>query len=620
MVNWKLLTTDPVILNIVKGFKLPFTSLPVQKYIPGQIQFSDMENTEINLEIARLLEIGAIAECIHEQNEFISNIFTRKKSNGKIRIILNLKALNEFLVYEHFKMEHMEYICELVHLNDWFGSIDLSDAYFSVPIDISHWKYLKFNWNGKLYCYKVLVFGLSVAPRIFTRLCKPLLAELRGKHHIKCSLYIDDMIIIGNSSCSVKYQLDIAKTLFTKLGFYVNVEKSVLLPTQTITHLGFVIDSLSLSISLPENKCIALEEKCRDLCSKRDKVKIREVSSLVGSFTASYPATKWGRLYFRDLDREKCKALNKNEGNFDKYMSLSTSALNNVKWWITKEKLIPFSFAFWPMTVSIYSDASLQGWGAHCGNSVAGGRWELAEQEKHINWLELKACWLAVMAFSKKLSHVHISVKLDNTCAISYIANMGGRISELDKLAKDFWFWLKAKDLWVTPAFIPGTKNVLADKMSRVFKDNTEWSLNDKIFTQVVQRFGIPDIDIFASRINHKVDRYISWQADPASFDTDAFSVNWSGLGLCYAFPPFSLVGKVLNKARNERAELILVAPDWVTQHWYPLLHDLLVNCKFNPFTLPLCKDTIYLPFKTDAVYPIWNRLNLTCFRISGKR
>lgn len=558
-------------------------------------------------------------ECEHETVEFISNIFTRTKASGKIRIILNLKPLNEFLVYEHFKMEHIDYICELIHQNDFFCSIDLADAYFSVPIHNSHWKYLKFTWNGKLFCYKVLVFGLSVAPRIFTRLCKPLLAKLRGYFHIKCSIYIDDMIIIGGSSKSVAQNLDIARSLFTDLGFCINEEKSVSIPTRVITHLGFVIDSYTMSISLPISKCVSLEAKCLDLCVKPGRVKIRDVASVIGSLTAAYPATKWGKLYFRDLEIEKCKALKLTHGNFEKYMSLSPRAIDNLKWWLSEEKLVPSYFSYFPVTITIHSDASLKGWGAHCNNSTAGGRWELLDQKRHINWLELKACWLAIMAFTRKLPKAHISVKLDNTCAISYIRNMGGRVEALNQLAKEFWLWVKTHNLWVTPSFIPGSDNVIADKMSRVFKDNTEWSLNDLAFQEIVVKFGLPDVDLFASRLNHKVEKYISWQTDPGSFWLDAFSITWSDLGLCYAFPPFSLVGKVLAKARNESAELILVAPRWETQHWYPLLHELQVDCEHNPFMLPICKNIVHLPFKENSVHPIWNRLNLSCFRISGK-
>lgn len=559
-------------------------------------------------------------ECVHEEGEFISNIFSRAKSNGKIRIILNLKPLNKFMVYEHFKMEHIDYVTELIHSNDWFGSIDLSDAYFSVAIHHTHWKYLKFTWNSKLYCYKVMVFGLSIAPRIFTRICKPILARLRGIHLIRCSLYIDDMIIMGNSRAAASHNLSIAQSLFTNLGFTVNLEKSVLEPTHRIVHLGFLIDSISLNISLPDNKCLALETKCNALCKKPGRVKIRDVASLVGSFVAATPATKWGKLFYRDLERDKGLAVKTAKGNFDNNMSLSPQAILNIQWWLSNEKKISYFFGHFPFDLHIHSDASSLGWGGHCYDIATGGRWDQSDTAYHINWLELKACWLSVMSFAKDKADIHISVKLDNTCAISYINNMGGIISSLDALAKAFWLWCKARKLWITASFIPGCDNVLADKKSRVFKDNTEWSLNSTAFELIVSNFGTPDVDLFASSLNFKVAKFISWQADPLSFWTDAFTIDWGNLGLCFAFPPFNLVGKVLAKARNEGAELLLVVPRWETQHWYPLAMELMLSNKFpNPLVLPCAKDTIFLPFDSTAYHPIWHRLNLVCFRTSGK-
>ena len=149
----------------------------------------------MDLEIKRLLSLGAIVVSEHEPGEFISEVFPVPKPNGNIRLILNLKALNKFVTYEHFKMEHLDYVTDLVFKNDVMASIDRSDAYFSVPIHPSHWRYLKFQWRGRLLAYKVLVFGLTCSPRVFTRICKPILARLRGVHHIRCSMFIETILL-----------------------------------------------------------------------------------------------------------------------------------------------------------------------------------------------------------------------------------------------------------------------------------------------------------------------------------------------------------------------------------------------------------------------------------------
>jgi hypothetical protein len=102
---------------------------------------------------------------------------------------------------------------------------------------------------------------------------------------------------------------------------------------------------------------------------------------------------------------------------------------------------------------------------------------------------------------------------------------------------------------------------VQADRASRHFNDRTEWELDSKVFNMLCKVFGTPDIDLFASRLNHKVDTYFSWQADPYSVGTDAFLYNWRNYKLCFAFSPFSLqlVLRVLQKTMGDEAKLILI-------------------------------------------------------------
>jgi hypothetical protein len=97
------------------------------------------------------------------------------------------------------------------------------------------------------------------------------------------------------------------------------------------------------------------------------------------------------------------------------------------------------------------------------------------------------------------------------------------------------------------------------------------------VYDYIVNQWGSPDVDLFASRLNHKVGQYFSWQPDPDCCGVDAFSVDWAQFGLAYAFPPFGLVGRVVNKALCERANLILVAPNWPSQHWFPVVHDSII-------------------------------------------
>lgn len=76
--------------------------------------------------------------------------FIVEKKNVIYRPVINLKQLNEFIQYHHFKMETLESVLSSVRRNSFFVSIDLKDTYLSVPVDKNHRKFLVFIWNGIL--------------------------------------------------------------------------------------------------------------------------------------------------------------------------------------------------------------------------------------------------------------------------------------------------------------------------------------------------------------------------------------------------------------------------------------------------------------------------------------
>ena len=104
-------------------------------------------------------------------------------------MILNLNDLNEQIEKHHFKMDSLWSAVRLMPPNCFMASIDLTDAYYSVPIANEHRKYLRFYWQGSLYEYTCLPNGLSPAPRYFTKLMKPVYSVLRHSFEFECGLY-----------------------------------------------------------------------------------------------------------------------------------------------------------------------------------------------------------------------------------------------------------------------------------------------------------------------------------------------------------------------------------------------------------------------------------------------
>ena len=149
---------------------------------------------------------------------------------------------------------------------------------------------------------------------------------------------------------------------------------------------------------------------------------------------------------------------------------------------------------------------------------------------------------------------------------------MGGSKSlELDRLAKDLWEWSISRKIWVSAGHIPGISNVNADEQSRHFNDKHESALNTGAFQKITAEHPELTVDLFATRLNHKFDTYCFWKPDPGCSFVDAFSLNWHAFNF-YAFPPFSLIPRCLQKINKDKATGILIVPLWPSQPWFPFL------------------------------------------------
>jgi hypothetical protein len=153
VVEWKKLTNDPRIISLIAGTKIEFDEEIEQANIPTPYKFELSKEVKIDHEIAKLLGKGVIERTDLDHTGFVSNIFTRDKPDGSLRLILDLSELNESVTYRHFKMENLNTAINLMIPNCQMASIDWKDAYYSVPIAFEHRKYLQFIWKGQTSLY-----------------------------------------------------------------------------------------------------------------------------------------------------------------------------------------------------------------------------------------------------------------------------------------------------------------------------------------------------------------------------------------------------------------------------------------------------------------------------------
>ena len=490
------------------------------------------------------------------------------------------------------------------------ATLDLQDAYFMVPIAAEDRIFLRFSFESNLYEFNCLPFGLSIAPWIFTKIMRPVLSCLRERNFLSVA-YLDDFLLLGNTFSSCLHNVKETSRLLTKLGFIINEQKSITIPVRCCKFLGFELNSERMTVGVPRDKQL----RTRDYISvflKKQRVRIRELAQLIGTLISLCPATKYGWVYTKELERHKYLALHLANDDYDSHTHIPDIALEDLRWWH-----VNIINAYCPIRrlnfkKTIFTDASSTGWGAVCGEQRAHGQWSLDERTKHINYLELLAVLFGLQCLAASDSDCELLLRVDNTTALAYVNRMGGiRFPDLNGLSRKIWNWCEARNIWLYASYIRSSDNIEADAESRRITSETEWSLSPRFYDRIVSAFGLPEIDLFASRPNAKCQSYVSWDRDPEAFAIDAFTLSWKQF-FFYAFPPFAILPRVLQKIAFDKASGILVVPYWKTQSWYPL------------FTSLLTKDPIVLGPHTNMlncsnrVHPMGSSLTLVAGVLSG--
>ena len=608
---WKQLSHDSWIDNVLQGKAIELDEVPFQFTKPGPLNLPDSDQKGLDIAMSKFIDQKIVEPCSeHDEPSFYSNVFPRLKPDGSSRVILNLKTLNLHMDKIHFKMDTFKDVTHLVFQNCYFASVDFKHAYYSVPVNIDDRRFLRFIWKGDHYQFTCLPQGLTSAPRIFTKLLKPVMAHLRTMG-IVILCYIDDCIFVAESPSLLLSHIDYAVRLFDSLGLTIHPEKSVFKPVQQIEFLGFTIDSVSMTVTLTSRKQDKIIQLAQTLLSAK-KVTIRELASFIGNVVAADPAVPMGPLHYKYIEIVKNRHLLEHKGNFDAKVKLQSRELTDISWWLNNIQFQQKSLVFHQTKLELYTDASLSGWGAKLGTETTWGDWAVTDSA-HINALELKAVLFGLQALCSDLNNTHICIRSDNTTTVACIERSSSTKLQLLEITAEIYNWAAKRQISLSAIHIPGVDNVDADRASRSSNVDTEWMIDPPVFRALCRVFYRPSIDLFASRINAQLPYYVAWRPDPHSKATDAFTITWN-YNTHYAFPPFSIIGQILMKIVRDQADLLLIAPLWATRPWFPRALQLLSD---YPVLLP--RHCLFLPQDPSRTHPLASKLNLVALPLSGR-
>ncbi len=494
------------------GYAIQFARRP-PKF--RSIRFTSVKPADapvLRAEIAVLLAKDAIEPVppADMRSGLFSPDFIVPKKGGGLRPILDLRVLNRALHKLPFKMLTQKRIFGCVRPLDWFAAIDLKDAYFHVSILPRHRPFLRFAFEGQAYQYKVLPFGLSLSPRVFTKVVEVALVPLR-EQGVRILNYLDDWLILAQSRKQLSAHKDLVLKHLSLLGLRVNWEKSKLVPTQRISFLGMEFDSVNQTARLTQERAQSVLN-CFKTLSGRTAVPLKLFQRLLGHMAAAAVTVPLGLLHMRPLQHWLYGRIPRWAWKRGTYrVQITPACRKTFRPWSDPSFLragVPLEQV--SRHAVVFTDASITGWGA-----------------------------------------------------------TGLRSRRMSQLARHLLLWSQKHLRSLRAIHIPGVFNRAADELSRAALPG-EWRLHPQAVQLIWGRFGAAQVDLFASPETTHCQEFYS--LTEATLGTDALAHSWPRGLRKYAFPPVSLLAQTLCKIREDEEQVLLVAPYWPNRTWFPEL------------------------------------------------
>ena len=570
----KDLKASPFVLDVIEhGYKIPFVTTPPP---------CCLKNNKSSLDHAEFVE-SAISDLLQNRcavevptQPYCCNPLTVAEGK-KLRLVLDLRHPNEFVLNSKFKYEDLYHISPVLGSGQFYFTFDLKSGYHHVDIFPPHRKFLGFSWRHsdnitRFYVFNVLPFGLNSACYLFTKLTRPLAYYWRS-HGIMAYIYIDDGLIISPSLQAAESNLALVRNTISLSGFIPNEAKCVWKPSPRITYLGFIIDSPSSSFLIPQRKIADLLSLIEQLLASHNtfrSVSVKSLASFSGSIIsmslALGPITRlMTRATYHTIESRSSWACS---------LYLPSSVASELSFWqnhIAELNGFPFHYRLSP-TMQIFSDASDTGFGGFVDGKPelrAHDLWSPSEKTYSSTWRELAAVLRILEAFGKNCHNQKIRWFTDNANVPSIIKRGSPKLP-LQKLALAIFEYTHSRNIILLPQWLPREENKVADKISR-YRDFDDWSIDPQSFLTLQHLWGPHTVDRFASPHNAKLPRFNTRFFCRGSAGVDAFCQDWS-VDNNYLCPPVSLIPQVIKRMKESAVISTLVVPHWPSAHFWPLI------------------------------------------------
>ena len=378
------------------------------------------------------------------------------------------------------------------------------------------------------------------------------------------SVYIDDWLLWDRSPKTLKHHTSVTVNLLQRLGFTLNLKKSQLEPSPTITYLGISWSGTNHTL-LPGSKAL-------------EKVSTTAPGSPAAALSPLEALSKAPGLHQLCGTIHRVRAPTPQADHSDlpqlqrQEISPSIAAVSATHPMVDPEKELggPCSHVH-PASKHDSLDRRLENrvGGVSSLGSTVSGVWSHEESLLHINTLECLAVTRSLLRLDPPKDSV-ILVRTDNTVVVSLINKQGSNKSKvLSRFLHDL-LALCARNRWIIRSrHLPGHLNTWADSLSRSHPVRAEWSLSPQSFQQLTTHLS-PEIDLFAHPGNAKLPTFGCPFPFPSATVVDALATNWNRWKKIYLFPPPDLIQTCLQKLENFGGSALVIVPVLPSAPWWP--------------------------------------------------
>ena len=594
---WEELGANSMVLGWVNnGFMAWFhTECPYMSKVNQPSCFEPKRHLDfINDSIDKLLERGVVGRWQKNWGtpRVISPLKVVPKKGDKLRLILDLFRLNQYLMFPRFKYDNINKVGDTFRIGDYLFAWDLKDGYWHQELHPDMWQFMCFEWGGELLYFKCMPFGLAPACWVFTKLIRVMVDHWRARG-LACLSYIDDGIGGARGRVLAGRMRDMVITTLLDAGWFINWEKSKFELAFEAEFIGYRVGTEGPQgyLEPSESRVVKLVQGV-DLLLRARTVSARKVAQVAGYIVSLRPVFDPMALLFTKYMYMWISKTTEVRG-WDYRLELGEEVRVEVRvwktWWSRWVRKPLWSGGAPPVWVQAQdaSDDGVGGWLGHLGglevqNDKKGrghivgfprefleavGKLDKWDREQSSTYRELFALFFMIDSFKELVRGSSILIQADNR-ALYFICS-SGRTSVLvihTLLVKLFWLCLDYSIAWDI-VWLPRELNRHADELSK-FVDPDDWGLGERAWREVNLRFGPFDCDRFAAAGNRLLDCFCALHWCPGVWFVDCYSRGW-GDGFSWWHPNPREVPRILAKVRLDKARGALLLPLWPGAWWW---------------------------------------------------